>query len=132
MNYIQEINSFYNWLESNPLPKNAIALWHALMAVNNKTGWKKEFTVALSSLAIRTGFSIKEVVRGRKILMNMGRIKSVKQGSKRSAVYTIYSFEEQNIMDSTDKSEGQKIFPKRLANSGAESTAKSPANGGSK
>ena len=132
MNYIHEINSFYNWLESNQLPKNAIALWHALMAVNNKTGWKKEFTVALSSLAFRTGFSVKEVVRGRKILTNMGRIKSVKQGSKKSAVYTIYSFEEQNIMDSTDKPEGQKTFSKRLANSGAECTAKSTSNGGSK
>ncbi len=104
MNYIYEINSFYTWLESHPMPKNSIALWHALMAVNNKTGWKREFTVALGSLALRTGFSISELIKGRKILMKMGRIKSVQQGSRKCTIYTIYSFEEQGITESAENS----------------------------
>ncbi len=95
MNYIQEINSFYNWLESNPLPKNAIALWHALMAVNNKTGWISDFTVSLSALELKTGMNKTEICKARARLESEHRIKWAKRGGTSCAVYTLLAFEKQ-------------------------------------
>lgn len=41
MNYIAELKAFYDRLELNPAPSPAIALWHALMSIANKTGWQR-------------------------------------------------------------------------------------------
>ena len=106
MNYIQEINSFYNWLESNPLPKNAIALWHALMAVNNKTGWISDFTVSLSALELKTGMNKSEICKARARLESEHRIKWAKRGGNNCAVYTLLAFEKQVNCKTTGESNG--------------------------
>ena len=36
MNYLAEIRHFYDWLETESLPSNAIVLWHALMFTANR------------------------------------------------------------------------------------------------
>ena len=38
MNYLAEIRHFYDWLETESLPSNAIVLWHALMFTANRCG----------------------------------------------------------------------------------------------
>ncbi len=50
MNYIIQLNAFYDRLEINPLNSSEIALWNALMSINNKTAWSDKFTVAASVL----------------------------------------------------------------------------------
>ena len=35
MNYIEEVNSFYEWIRFKPIPAGAQALWHLLMNINN-------------------------------------------------------------------------------------------------
>ena len=104
MNYIQEINSFYTWLESHPIPKSAIALWHALMAVNNKTGWISDFTVSLSALELKTGMNKTEICKARAKLESEHRIKWVKRGGNSCAVYTLLSFEDKSNCKSTSGS----------------------------
>ena len=65
MNYIAEIKAFYDTLELNPLPSPAIALWHALMSIANKTGWQEEFTVAVSVLVLKSGQNAQAIKRAR-------------------------------------------------------------------
>lgn len=91
MNYIAEIKAFYDWLETNSLNDSAISLWHALMHVANKTGWQQEFTVAISTLEIKTGLNKKTIERARNKLQQMGRIDWKKRGGNQSAVYEMLS-----------------------------------------
>jgi len=91
MNYIREINAFYDWLETNELSVSAISLWYALMHINNKTGWKNEFTVALSVLSIKSGLSPRAVTNARKELAEKGRIKWESRNGNQAAQYTVNS-----------------------------------------
>ncbi|WP_156914188.1 hypothetical protein [Paucisalibacillus globulus] len=45
MNYIKEINAFYDLMELEPLSASAVNLWHTLLHINNKARWMMEFTV---------------------------------------------------------------------------------------
>jgi uncharacterized phage protein (TIGR02220 family) len=74
MNYIRELNAFYDWLESNPCPSDAIALWHALVAICNKAGWPEEFTVANPTLQAKAGLSRTKLDRWRGFLKSKGLI----------------------------------------------------------
>lgn len=104
MNYIQEINMFYDWLETNSLPKSAIALWHALMHINNKAKWNKSFEVAISTIEFKTGFKRSELFEARNLLSQKGRITWKTRGGNLSAVYSIISFSVQCADASTDTS----------------------------
>ena len=73
-NYITEINMFYDWLETNQIPKSAIALWHGLMHIANKAGWEQSFTVAISTIESKTGFKRSELFEARNILTQKNRI----------------------------------------------------------
>jgi len=95
MNYIREINAFYDWLETNELSTSAISLWYALMHINNKTGWKNEFTVALSVLSIKSGLSPRAVTNARKELTEKGRIKWESRNGNQAAQYTVNSLVEE-------------------------------------
>lgn len=92
MNYILEINSFYDWLETNSISDSAINLWHAMMAVNNKTGWKKEFTVAISTLEGRTKLSKSSIIRARNQLKQSGRIDFKERKGNQSCIYSLIAF----------------------------------------
>lgn len=96
MNYIQEINDFYTWLETNPLTPQEISLWFALMQVCNKTRWRQEFCAAMSVLVIKAGGSRRAVERAREGLARKGRIIWRKQPGRQAAVYIIISFGGQN------------------------------------
>lgn len=91
MNYIQEINAFYDWLETNPLSGNAINLWHALMATANKAGWINKFAVAISILEAKSGLNKKAVERARNELSQKGRIIWKSRSGNKSAEYSIIS-----------------------------------------
>lgn len=92
MNYIREINAFYDWLETNTLTDSAINLWHALMHVANKAGWPEEFAVALSTLQSKTGVKKDAVITARLRLQQAGRIKFKSRSGQQSAIYSIVPF----------------------------------------
>ncbi len=96
MNYLREINAFYDWLETNSIPDSAIVLWHALMHTCNKTGWVTEFAVAISVLEAKTGLKKAAVVRARQRLQQAGRIDFKSRAGQQSAVYRIIGFAFQN------------------------------------
>lgn len=95
MNYIREINAFYDWLETNRLSTGAMSLWYALMHINNKTGWKNEFTVPISVLSFKTGLSPRAVTNARKELTEAGRIAWTSKDGNQAAQYSINSLAEQ-------------------------------------
>lgn len=92
MNYIVEINSFYDWLETNPVSDSAINLWYALMHINNKAGWREEFAVAISTLELKTSLSKSSIIRARNTLQQYGRINFKSREGQQSAVYSMIVF----------------------------------------
>lgn len=92
MNYIKEVNAFYDWLETNPVSLSSIALWHALMHICNKTGWLQEFAVAVSVLSVKTGLERRTIYNARNELKLKGRINFKERKGNQSAVYSIIWF----------------------------------------
>jgi len=92
MNYIAEIRAYYDWLESNPQSSaSCIVLWHALMFQANKTGWKAEFSVAISTLELRTGLKRGAIYTARNALKRFGIIDFRERSGNLSAVYKLVS-----------------------------------------
>lgn len=102
MNYISEVNSFYNWLSFNPLPSGAQALWHYLLQKNcrcaGKIGeqwlWRTEFSVANSTAESILRFSRTQLDRMRNELVQAGRIGYKKGRGNQSGIYKIIPFGE--------------------------------------
>ncbi|MGG7470804.1 hypothetical protein ACVVIH_20630 [Chryseobacterium arthrosphaerae] len=92
MNYIKEINSFYDWLELNSVSDSVITLWHALMHINNKAGWNMEFTVAISTLQVKTSLSKSSIIRARNVLKQLGRIDFRERKGNQSCAYKVIAF----------------------------------------
>lgn len=92
MNYIKEINSFYDWLELNSVSDSVITLWHALMHINNKAAWNMEFTVAISTLQVKTSLSKSSIIRARNVLKQLGRIDFRERKGNQSCAYKVIAF----------------------------------------
>ena len=107
MNYIAEIKAFYDRLELNPLPSPAIALWHALMSIANKTGWQQEFTVAVSVLVLKSGLNAQAIKRARNRLEQDGFITWRSRGGNQSAIYHLNSLVVQNDVKNVPQCEPQ-------------------------
>ncbi|WP_407272044.1 DnaD domain-containing protein [Radiobacillus sp. PE A8.2] len=101
MNYIKEINAFYNIIETNPLSASACTLWHTLMHISNRTGWKPTFTVAAAVLKLKSGLKDSSFKRAREELQHKGFISFQSQGGNQAAVYQIISLSS-NMDHSTD------------------------------
>jgi DnaD/phage-associated family protein len=89
MNYIKEVNAFYNELEVTPLSSSAIALWHALMHICNRTGWMKEFSTSVGTLSLKSGLSERSVSNARNELKTKGFIDFKSRGGNRAAIYRL-------------------------------------------
>lgn len=103
MNYIKELNAFYDWLETNSLSTSAIALWHALMHINNKAGWTDEFGVATSVLCVKTGLADRTIRSARNELKQKGRIDWSSRKGNQSAIYKMISLVDILSAPITDK-----------------------------
>jgi hypothetical protein len=99
MNYIFENNQFDIWRETNQLSFAEVLLWFILMQINNKCGWKSEFSVALSVLQTKTGLSKSSIVRARDGLQKAKRISFKSRTGQQSAVYHIIAFHTETQSD---------------------------------
>lgn len=91
MNYLAELKAFYDTLAINSLSSHDIALWYALLSIANKSGWKNEFTVALSVLAFFAGSNESTVKRSRNKLAQCGYITWRSRNGNQSAIYHVNS-----------------------------------------
>lgn len=89
MNYITEIKAFYDLILSKPLSTGQIALWHALMHINNKCAWTKWFTVPNQTLELLTGLSRNSILNARNVLKQVGLIDFKTNGVKATS-YMLY------------------------------------------
>ncbi len=88
MDYMQEINAFYDWLAINPQVSDS-ARNYALMHPANRVESATAFTVAVSVLEAKTGMSRAAIYRARNVLKQAGRITFAARGGNQCAVYTL-------------------------------------------
>ena len=93
MNYLTEIRLFYEWLETHHLAPSSITLWHALMYTANRSGWVEHLAIPISILESRTQMTRSTIYRSREQLIDRGLIGVEVRGSSFSAIYTIFSLE---------------------------------------
>ena len=82
MNYLAEILAFYELVQVKQLSTGQIALWHALMAINNRCTWIEWFTVPNLTLELNTGMSRSGVLKARNALKQYGLIDFKVNGTK--------------------------------------------------
>lgn len=92
MNYIKQIQAFNDRLLSNPLSNGQIALWYALMYINNKCAWAEWFTAPNLSLEALSGLSRQGINKARNVLKQQGLIDFKSNGTKATSyrLITIY------------------------------------------
>ena len=105
MKYINQINSFYQLLPSNPINANAQCLYFFLLNYNNKLSWVKEFTVANSIVMGYTELSISALQRARNALVQKGYISYKKGISNNAGRYSIVDFEQQSEQQSEQQTD---------------------------
>lgn len=96
MNYIKQLNAFYELLIVNPLSSSALCLYSILLHINNKCNWITEFTVANSTLQTFTSLSRVALDRARNELIQKGYIKYKKGTGNQAGKYLIVCFDTQN------------------------------------
>ncbi|MCX81765.1 hypothetical protein DXP75_06905 [Listeria monocytogenes] len=97
MNYLKEINEFYSWLETDEtLTPASINLWHALMSIDNKLGWKSPFSASESILIEKTLLAGRTVRKARSELVEARRIKFTKRPGGRAPFYELIPFDVEN------------------------------------
>ena len=99
--YIDEIKAFYKKIEENPLSTGQIALWHALMYIDNKTYWAEWFSVANTIIEMYSGLSRTGIQKARNELKKMGFIDFKPNGTK-ATLYKITILDTETHQDSNN------------------------------
>lgn len=99
MNYFDLIRGFDDYTDENPLSTGQIALWHALVTINNKTQWKERFTVANHTLELKTGLSKSGLMKARNALKQRGLI-DFDMRKNSASTYSIIPFDNQEPEES--------------------------------
>ena len=111
MNYIKQLNTFHESLVVNPLNANSQCLYYALLNINNKCNWRKEFTVANSTLMSFTSLNKGQLERARNQLVQNGYIKYAKGENKSKApTYEIIILDTQNDTQDNTQTEPETIL----------------------
>ncbi|MFC5647649.1 hypothetical protein ACFPYJ_00610 [Paenibacillus solisilvae] len=105
MNYLREMNAFFDWLETNPLEASTQTLWFHLMAVANKSGWPEWFAVANLLLQAKVGFSENTLTKHRNYLVQKGRIEYKNSGKQQAGKYRLIPFTSINEVNHEVKAE---------------------------
>ena len=94
MNYIAELNAFHDYLLLNQLSTSEIALWHALVHINNKTMWKTEFAASNLILQQLTGLIISGITSARNKLKQRGILEYAPGKARQAGKYHLFHFSE--------------------------------------
>lgn len=89
MNYIKQLNAFYNLLSNNPLSPNAQCLYNYLLSKDNELLWIEEFTISNIMICAFTGLSRQALDRARNELKTKGYIDYQKGISNQAGKYSI-------------------------------------------
>jgi len=101
MNYIAEINAFWDLASVNPLSTGQVALWFGLMHINNKCNWTEWFSAPNQVLSIHTGLSRSSILKARNVLKQLGFIDFRERGTKATLYKMISIAKDSAISNST-------------------------------
>lgn len=90
MNYIQQINLFEQWAELHMPSTGQYALYYALLALNNRSGWKEWFNAPNSVIADKIGMTPQGIRKARTALVDSHLIDIKIVGSNKATLYKIH------------------------------------------
>lgn len=116
MNYIKQINAFYNRIEQEPLASSSVSLWYTLMHINNKAMWQESFTVSGTVLKYKGGLSDSSFKRARIELQEKGYITWESRGSL-APIYRVVplAFESDDNQDKGNPHDPDSTYDKEAA-----------------
>ena len=82
MNYLYEIKRFYDKQMSASLSAGQISLWHALIEINNRSGWQEWFSAPDAMLTAFSGLGRSSIYAAREKLIELGYIQLCKRKYK--------------------------------------------------
>lgn len=82
MNYISELNSFWDSVMIKPLSTGQVSLYLALLNVCNRSNWTEWFSIPNQSLSVLTGLSKSGILKARNELRQKGYIDFKERGTK--------------------------------------------------
>lgn len=90
MNYLKQLQAFRDQqlFKAIPLSSGQIALYYALLQINNKSSWTEWFTVANSTLATLSGLSRSGISKARNVLKQYQLI-DFKSNGKKATSYKV-------------------------------------------
>ena len=105
LNYLSEINAFWDWLDTNSMSPSAIALWFVLMQTANRAGWPRNFIIKRSTLESKMGCGKSAIYAARNLLRQKKRIDFKERKGSQSTVFRIIPFaaEKQTQILSTEE-----------------------------
>ena len=108
MNIVRQFLAFDDYLLYNQqLSSGQIALWRALMSINNKAGWAEWFTAANTTIETLSGLSRSGINKNRNSLKQLGLIDFRSNGKKATSyhVCTLYTSDntQQSVQDNTQE-----------------------------
>lgn len=104
MNYLQQILAFDDYLlYETRLSSGQIALWRALMSINNKAQWKEWFTAANVTIESLSGLSRSGINKNRNVLKQLGLIDFKTNGRKASSYKVCVLYTSNSTQESVDK-----------------------------
>lgn len=104
MNYIREAKAFHDLVQLKQLSTGQIALWYALMYINNKCAWIEWFTVPNITLELNSGLSKSGIYKARNALKQHNIIDFKPNGTKATSyklITMLNSNQDSNQEDST-------------------------------
>lgn len=104
MEYLSQILRFNDSLPTNNLSPGQIALWYALMHINNKCSWTEWFKAANRTLELYTGLSKNGVIKARNVLKQKGLIDFKSNGTSAASfkLKILYGGTDSSIDSGTD------------------------------
>jgi hypothetical protein len=96
INYIKQLNNFFEVKIINPISSNAQCLYINLFYINNKCSWKERFTVSNTMLIALTGIDRRTLDRVRNELVQKRYIEYTKGKGNQSGEYLLVQFDTQS------------------------------------
>ncbi len=97
MQYISQINAFWNWRRLNEISHAQVDLYFTILNCGNSCGWKTEFNIPNSTIIGMCQISASELAKHRNALIQKGLIRYRKGNKKNAGSYSITPLYDSNL-----------------------------------
>lgn len=122
MNYLMESKAFYASIELNQLSTGQIALWHALLDINNQVQWQEWFSVPNIVLQLHTGLSVQGINKSRNVLKQLGYIDFKTSGNRKATKYHLLTLLSTNSSSNSSNNSSSNSSKNSSTNSSSNSS----------